>query len=168
MFKSLVCFCLNCKKHIFKTPANEVVAGQQSCGGYTGFTRLSVCLCVSVCLSVCLLKSGFRTITPFPFDIQHMYCPCPKEDLNWFMSQKVKGQGQILTSNFDPFPNDNSISFLHIMMILGCLSVRLSVEKWFPHHNSNSIWHTTHDHDTRRTSIAFWVNRSKVKVKCEL
>ena len=47
--------------------------------GYTGFTT-------AVCLSVCLWKSGFRTITPFPFDKQWWWCPWPEEckiQKNW-------------------------------------------------------------------------------------
>ena len=51
------------------------------------------------------------------------------------------------------------------------LAVRLSVERWFPHDNSITFWHTMMIlktwvyHNPRRTSIDFGVNRSKVKVK---
>ena len=34
--------------------------------------------------------------------------------ISWFWGQKVKGQGQILISNFVLFLHDNSISFLHM------------------------------------------------------
>ena len=57
-----------------------------------------------------------------------------------------KGQGQICTLNFASFPHDNSITFLHTIMIL----------------------HTWVHHDPRRTYIDFWVIWSKVKVKCGL
>ena len=42
----------------------------------------------------------------------------PKEDLYWLLCQYVKGQGLIRTWNFVPFPHDNSITFLHTIMIL--------------------------------------------------
>ena len=63
------------------------------------------------------------------------------------------------------------------MLLSLWLSVRLSVEKWFPYDNSISFWHTmmilhtciAHDwwiaHDWRNTSIDFGVKKSKVKVK---
>ena len=57
-----------------------------------------------------------------------------------------KGQGQIFTLNFASFPHDNSITFLHTIIVL----------------------HTWVHHDPRRTDIDFWVIWSKVKVKCGL
>ena len=65
----------------------------------------------------------------------------PKEDLYWFLGQYVKSQGQIRTSNFVPFLHDNSITFWYTIMVL----------------------HTRVDHDPKRTSIDWGVNRSKSK-----
>ena len=94
-------------------------------GGYTGFT-----------MSFRLWKSGFCTITPFPFDIQWWYftdvLTMTRRPLLIF-GCLVKGQGKIWTSNFSPFPHDNSISVSHSVMIL----------------------HTCVDYVPRRTSIGF-------------
>ena len=66
---------------------------------FTGFT---IAVCLSVHLSVRLWKSGFCTITPFPYDIQWWYFTYILT-LTWggplfILGQKVKGE--IWTLNF--------------------------------------------------------------------
>ena len=90
----------------------------------------------------------FRTITPFPCDIQWWNFTRvdhnPRMPLLIFGSTYIdfgsKGQGQIWTSNFLPFPHDNFISLWHTMRIL----------------------HICVANDLTRTSIDFGVKRSKV------
>ena len=97
---------------------------QQSLGG--GVYWFHHC-CLSVRPSVCLLKSGFRTITPFPshkfkvkfvlwslhhfrmitslpFDLQwwysHMSWSWPKEDLYWFWGQRSRSNSDFKLCTF--------------------------------------------------------------------
>ena len=77
---------------------------QRSCGGVVVSPWL-------VCFR--LWKSGFCTITPFPFRLTiKILHTCVDHDPRRTSSDfGVKGQSQIWTSNFLPFPHNNSISF---------------------------------------------------------
>ena len=90
-------------------------------------------------------------------DTLHMYCPWPEKDPYWFWGQRSRSNLYWYLTSVDQDPRRDSIDF-------GSKGhIRTSNFVLFSHNNSMSFWHTIviiHfwvNHDTRRTSVAFWV-----------